>query len=295
MTILEWPDEQARAPGAPLTRFAQPLSNLCLDLHGDPLAAKLVVFSDGNHHMALHEALRDFLAANTRIGDIFYATTPPRVVGEALANGGFALGNLLIAVKPHVFISPPKVLDDLVARGAMTSHQPLAASRGNVLLVRKHNPRAIHGITDLARADVKVFLSNPVTEAVSYNTYRLTLQRMAQRLGLALDILDGRPHPRVIYGESIHHREAPQAVADGRADAAVVFHHLALRYTRIFPDLFEMAQLMPQGENDPAQELSRVHIGVVGDGGTHGARLTEFMLGSQVAGIYQHHGLTPLG
>ncbi|MBY0270900.1 MAG: substrate-binding domain-containing protein [Burkholderiales bacterium] len=293
MTVLDWPGERAHPAGlrAP---FVQSLSNICLDLHGDPQAAKLVVFSDGNHHMALEPALQAFLADHPDVIDIFYATTPPRVVVEALHEGGITMGNLTVTARPHVFISPPRVLDALVQRGLMKAHLPLAGSRGNTLIVRKGNPRGIHGIADLMREDVKVFLSNPLTETVSYATYAATLRAMAQRLGLTADFLDAKPHPRVVHGESIHHREAPQAVADGRADAAVVFYHLALRYTRIFPGIFELMPLTPEGENDPGQERSRVHIGLVGDGGAWGARLLEFMTGKRVAAIYRHHGLVPV-
>jgi hypothetical protein len=291
VALLPWPAERACAAAA--APFAQPLSNLCLDLHGDPQAARLAVFSDGNHHMALHEALQAFAAAHPEVVDVFYATTPPRVVVEALAAGGIALGNLTVTVRPHVFISPPAVLDGLLAQGRLASHRPLAGSRGNVLLVAKDNPRGIRGIADLARSDVRVFLSNPQTEKVSYTVYANTLRAIGGRLGLGLDFLDGGPHPRVVYGESIHHREAPQAVADGRADAALVFHHLALRYTRIFPEAFASVPLTPEGEHDPGQQKSRVHVGLIGDGGAWGARLVEFLLGPQVATIYRRHGLAP--
>ena len=32
----------------------------------------------------------------------------------------------------------------------------------------------------------------------------------------------------IVFGERIHHREAPQALADGKADVAMVYYHLAL-------------------------------------------------------------------
>ena len=32
-----------------------------------------------------------------------------------------------------------------------------------------------------------------------------------------------------------HHREAPQALADGEADVAMVCYHLALRFVRVYP------------------------------------------------------------
>lgn len=292
MPRLLWPEERAQAATGQ-TLFAQPQSNLCLDLHGDPQAARLTVFSDGNHHMALAQALGVFLADHPAVADIFYATMPPRVVADALETGRIALGNLTITASPQVFISPPGVLDKLVAQGRMREHVPLAGSRGNVLLVRNENNNKINGIDDLARHEVRVFLSNPLTETVSYSNYVNTLGTISARLGISLDFLDGKPHPRVLYGECIHHREAPQAVHDGRVDAAVVFYHLALRYTRIFPEMFRIVPLTPEGEHDPGQEKSRVHIGLIGDGGEWGARLMDFMRGPRVAAIYRHHGLVP--
>ena len=55
VSILEWPQEAARLQESDEPSFGHAGSNLCLDFHGDPKRAGLVVFSDGNHHMALEE------------------------------------------------------------------------------------------------------------------------------------------------------------------------------------------------------------------------------------------------
>ena len=288
---LNWPHEGASPPDRNATRFVNPASNICLDLHGDPQAARLVVFSDGNHHMALADALALFAAQHPAVGDIFYATTPPRVIVEALKSGALLVGNLRLTVAPHVFISPATVLARLRNDGRVREHHAFARSRGSVLLVRQGNPQRIAGAADLARAEVRIFLSNPATETVSYEMYATTLRRIAARDGLDFGFLDASPgaSPRIVYGECIHHREAPQCLADGRADVAVVMHHLALRYTRVFPDLFEMIAMT--ADEDPAQVTSDLHLGLVGDGGEWGARLVDFMRGEAAAAIYRHHGL----
>lgn len=96
MTTLDWPREAAGSTSPDGARLVQAASNICLDLHGDPQQARLHVFSDGNHHMALAEALRTFLAHHPQVGDVFYATTPPRVVVEALKAGSVHIGNLTV-------------------------------------------------------------------------------------------------------------------------------------------------------------------------------------------------------
>jgi hypothetical protein len=60
------------------------------------------------------------------------------------------------------------------------------------------------------------------------------------------------------------------------ADAAIVYFHLALRYTRIFSDLFDFIPLggtreqpQPYAEN----RVGKIHLGIVGDGGHGGPAL----------------------
>ncbi len=136
-------------------------TNLALDFHGDP-GGDLVVFSDGNHHMALLDAVRAFRERHDTLG-LFYTTTPPAPLVAALRSGELRLCNLLLSVRPHVFISPGSVLEPLRQQGLLGELRGLLSSRGNVLLVARGNPKAIHGVADLARDDLRLFLSNPET------------------------------------------------------------------------------------------------------------------------------------
>lgn len=290
---LDWPYEGATPlpPGAP--RFAHAGSNICLDFHGDPRTSGLVVFSDGNHHMALADALAAFRRRYVEVNDIFYVTTPPRVVVDAMKAGMLVVGHLRLSIRPNVFIGPATLLERLSSEGHVIGPKAFAASCGNVMLVRRGNPRRIAGVADLARDDVRLFLSNPVTEEASHRIYTTALRKVAARQGIDASFLDTSPGAasRVVYGECIHHREAPQYLVDDRADVAIVFHHLALRYTRIFPDIFDFIPLASEG--DPDQVIGRICIALVGNGGEWGARLLEFMLGEEVARIYREHGLVP--
>jgi len=293
MAALDWPYEGALPAVQDTPRFLQAGSNICLDFHGDPIRAKLTVFSDGNHHMALQETLRSFVAAYPMV-DVFYLTTPPRVAMQVLRSGCLNIGNLHLSVQPHVFISPPAVLEQMVAEGRMTVHQPFMRSTGIVLLVKKGNPKSILGISDLHRDDVRLFMSNPVTETVSYQAYADCLRNLSMRSGHALDFLDHQPGQhdpaKLDYGETIHHREAPQCLADDRADVAVVYFHLALRYKRIFPNLFDF--VWPTGSvGDQGCDASQFNCGLVGNGGVWGGKLLEHLLSDEVASIYRSHGL----
>ena len=113
---LSWPAERPRA-AAPGSEWSQARSNLCLDFHGDPASAQLVVFSDGNHHMALAECVEAFVRRSPGLHEVFYTTTPPSVYLAMLRTGELNLGNLTLRVRPNVVIGPREVVEGLHAEG----------------------------------------------------------------------------------------------------------------------------------------------------------------------------------
>ncbi|BBO70948.1 hypothetical protein DSCA_48780 [Desulfosarcina alkanivorans] len=295
---LEWPVETV-LPRQGGERWCEPASNRVMDFHGDPFRAQLVVFSDGNHHMALLPAMKAFYEANPAVADIFYATTPPGPIVAMLRSGALKIGNLVLSVAPHVFISPPRVMATLQADGWVRSHHLLARNQGSVLLVRKADPADVSGVRDLMRREVRLFISNPETETVSYRGYRRTLEALAADQGIAADAFARAVFgDTVVWGRRIHHREAPEALAAGRADVAIVYYHLALRYTRIFPDRFDFVPLggtRTHPAPPPQNRTAAIHMGLVGQGGAWGERFLEFMRSPTVADIYTRHGMRPHG
>ena len=171
-------------------------------------------------------------------------------------------------------------------------------SRCNVFLVRKGNPKGVFGVADLLRDGVRLFLSNPVTETLSYQAYADSLRNMAKREGLRLAFLD---HARsendpgkLVYGNLVHHREAPQTLAEDRADVAMIYYHLALRYQRIFPDMFDIVRIGKASateECDPLNIVSQFNCGLVADGGEWGPALLDYLMSETVAEVYVKHGL----
>lgn len=292
---LNWPAEIAN-PREATAGFSHPDSNIVLDLHGDPLRAGLTVFSDGNHHMALEECLAAFLSEQPEAVDVFYATTPPRILLNALRDGAVRIGNLSLSVRPHVFIGPEDILDQMMASGDMTAHLPFAQSRGNVLLIRRSNPRAVTGLSDLLRPDVRLALSNPKTEAASHSVYRNTILDLARAAGE-----DEAPYRALLDSGSfvssrlIHHREIPQILVDDLADVSVVYFHLALRFARIFGDQIDFVPLPHLAGNTTgvkANHTTRYHIGLIAGGGDWGPECLKFMTGAVAAEIYNRHGLS---
>ena len=65
-------------------------------------------------------------------------------------------------------------------------------------------------------------------------------------------------------------------------------HHMALRYTRIFPDIFELVELPPGPDN----LTTEYHAGVYEPGNSLAANLVDHLASKQTKSIYESHGLT---
>lgn len=281
---LAWPREEATA-GPPAGVLMAAGSNIVLDLHGDPGRARLVVYSDGNHHMALADAVARFAAETPEVGDVVYATTPPRILIEAMATGRLSLGNLVLSLKPHVFISPREILDRLHREGRIDEPQTFGASMGTAILVTSQNPRGVRSLADLLRPDVRLALSNPVTEAASFAVYEEAIVAECEgKVGSRGEISARLRSDAVIKSRVIHHREIPELLLAGRADASLVYAHLALRYVRAFPEHFAMLPATATPVTDYA-------IASLQGGGAFGRDFIAFMTGRDAGGIYEAHGL----
>lgn len=268
-------------------------SNICLDFHGDPSNCNCVVFSDGNHHMALQESLESFNQKQSNV-NLFYATTPPNVLLNMIDKGELAIGNLILSIRPNIFIGPEPSLKSLLEKKVIKEYQKFMRSLGVALIVKKGNPKSIVDFTDLVRNDVILALSNKQSEKASYKVYQQSLFKLVEHRNLKLsDYENLLASNNVRHSRLIHHREIPRMVFTGEADVALVYYHLALRYARIFSEHLEMIPLGPP--NDPG--LRDVSVctdyfsALVDDGGMYGAELLNYLHSDEVAAIYHKHGL----
>ncbi len=293
---LNWPQELAWQGSEQDLNWNDGQHNCALDFHGDLQRARLVVFSDGNHHMALQDCVQAFLLAYPQVDDIFYLTLPPGLYSRILESGALRMGNLRLSMQAHVLIGPDIALQGWLDKGRLNNMKPFAHSLGNVLLVCQGNPKAVQGVADLYRGDVRIFISNPETEKASYEVYRDTLLALAEVSGLDKQALEQRlAHSGngVMHGQNIHHRELPQALASDRVDVAPLYYHLALRYLAVFPGQFEMVSLPGAGDSQSVSEqvTTEYYIGVLDGGGDFGEMFVQFMQTAQAAAIYTRHGL----
>lgn len=274
--VLSWPiDTVEKTPS-----LAEPTANFLNDLHGKMTDCELSFTTAGNYHMALRELFQtNFLPkfpADAPLKNYFYTTSPPIAVRQ-IKNKVVQFHNFESNCQPSVVAAPAGVMNSLKASGLLEGDAPLAVfkNRGNVILVKKGNPKKIKTIWDLGRENVSIVTPNPNTEPGSFANYTNTIYNVALNdtahapANMDADKLFNSIFNATIddeckenkdkkkkenrdedecrikwyAGSTIHHREVPWSIAYGKADASVIFYHLALYMVRTFPDKFEIVPL----------------------------------------------------
>src|SRR5271166_1198112 len=216
--------------------------------------ASLVIFTEGNHLMAL---LSDDIVgafpswaksqpeyAALDLDNIVVVTLPQPVVVQMIRTGGIALGNLTLDVSrksgfyPDIVMAGPDPLREVRKLGVIEPQARFfSRNRGPALLVRKGNRLGIHGLTDIVRTGARIALPNAVEEAAR-ERYRAAINGLIGKS--AADAVFAAEVPHFPGRLGIVHRDLPEMVARGYADVAFTQYHLISYWTRIFPKHFEL-------------------------------------------------------
>ena len=268
--LLDWPlDIPSTTPD-----LSEPTSNRIYDLHArisNCEDTNVVLSTAGNYHMALRDLWYDYYLPKTQdIVQNWYYTTSPPVSAEQIQNKSLTFGNVRLECTPSIAVGPQGLMNNLRRLG-MLAEEPIPVIRnfGNVILVKKGNPKHIKNIWDLGRANVRVVTSNPDSEPGSFNNYSSSIFDIADNdpdkpHGMTAEKLfnsifnghnrgykhghnqtknNSRFNNKWLSGKRIHHREVPWSIAYGDADAGLLFYHLGLYMVRTFPDLYDIVPL----------------------------------------------------
>lgn len=252
-SVLEWTLDH----GVTTPSLHNTTSNVLFDLHGNVQSCDLLLSTEGNYHMALHDIWPTFLAKfkDAPLQNAFYTTSPP-VTLEQIKQGSLQFDNLTLGCRPSVAVASKKYIEKLVEGGLTDgAPRPLYRDQGVVILVKKGNPKHIHSVWDLGKPGIRLVTPNTTLETGAYHSYADAIYDIASMdphppKGWNADRLfhtifsgkSGDPY-KWLQGARIHHRDEPWSVAYGKADAAVILYHLG-RYTKeIFPEVFDVIPL----------------------------------------------------
>ena len=293
---LPWPPELPTALLPRASVYVSDKSNVVLDFHGSVQNPDLVIFMAGNQYRVFPDllpAFREWVATQPRyagvgVDRIFYATTPPGRLIDAMESGQLVLGNFWIDVRPDrlwpdVFMTGPRQQRRLRAARYIDGWSIYTRNRGVVLLIRAGNPKNIRGIADLLRDDVRVALSSPTREPASFESYSNTLRSQG---GAQFPEMVLKKH-NTVSPAAVHHRENPQFIYDGVADVAPMYYHFGDYLKRRMPQHFDYVALPAEGNF-----LDALAISVIRNAqhkAAAGAWL-EFIRSDAAGAVFERHG-----
>lgn len=214
---------------------------------GSPI--DLAIFTEGNHFPALFgggiiDAFRTRMRSEGAGDNVVVVTLPQGMIVGMLQARAMSFGNLTLEVSrasafyPDIVMAGAAPLETL-HRAAIVEGEAriFARNRGLALLVAADNPRGVRQLDDITRSDVRVVMAS-ANEPGARRQYIAALEGLLgePRVGevLARETVDfpGRL--------GIQHRDVPHAIANGYADAGIIFHHLAQYYAAAYPDVCRM-------------------------------------------------------
>lgn len=181
--LLDWvADLPSNGPLSPdLSEFtSNRVNDLHMNLH-DCSAMDLVFSTEGNYHMALKQYwYNSFLPQNPNITSWFYTTSPPVFV-QQFTNNLLIFGNTRLQCLPHVVAGNSQLMATMAENGwAYGSPIQLQNNYGQVILVRKGNPKNITTVWDLGQPGIRIATPSPWYEGGAFTKYASTLYDVAR-------------------------------------------------------------------------------------------------------------------
>lgn len=194
--------------------------------------AELILWLAGNQFFAMDDVVHAFQKANPGV-DVGLITLPPGLLLAAIEKGGWTYGGKNYPGRPDVYASVNLGHLKKLKQTGMMDRYATYMHNEMVLMVAKGNPKNIRGIADLARADVRTSMPNPVNEGIMQFYGRKVLERH----GLWAKISGGKEcfscqTTANNWFTAVHHRETPDRIAAGKSDTGIVWVTEAIEATR---------------------------------------------------------------
>jgi len=185
--------------------------------------AGVVLWLAGNQFFAMDDVVGAFRkeSPGTAVGVI---TLPPGLLLKAIQGGGWTYGGKSYPGLPDVYASVNLGHLKTLKKAGMMDNYAIYLHNEMVLMVAQGNPKGIKGIKDMARPDVRTSNPNPVSEGIMRFYGRKVLERNGiwNQISAGKECSSCQTTPNNWF-TSVHHRETPERILDGRSDTGIVW------------------------------------------------------------------------
>jgi len=185
--------------------------------------AGLILWLAGNQFFAMDDVVAAFQKQHSGVA-VGLITLPPGLLLNAIQGGGWTYQGQSFPGLPDVYASVNlNHLKALKEAGLMETYAVYLHNEME-LMVAQGNPKRITGIRDLVRPDVRTSLPNPVNEGIMRFYGRKVLERHGiwNQISAGKECASCQTTPNNWF-TSVHHRETPERILDGRSDTGIVW------------------------------------------------------------------------
>lgn len=185
--------------------------------------AGLILWLAGNQFFAMDDVVGAFQKQNRGVA-IGIITLPPGLLLRAIQTGGWTYAGRSYPGLPDVYASVNLGHLKALKKAGLMQTYAIYLHNEMVLMVAQGNPKGITGIKDLVRPDVRTSLPNPVSEGIMRFYGRKVLQRhgLWNKIAAGKECASCQTTPNNWF-TSVHHRETPERIQDGRSDTGIVW------------------------------------------------------------------------
>ena len=194
--------------------------------------AGLLLWLAGNQFFAMDDVVRAFQNAHPGMS-VGLITLPPGLILAAIKAGGWTYGGVNYAGRPDVYASVNLGhLQALKKAGLMEQYATYMHNELQIM-VAKGNPSRLKGVGDLVRPGVRTSMPNPVNEGIMQFYARKVLERHGvwQQISAGKECVSCQTTPANWF-TAVHHRETPDRIKAGTADAGIVWKTEVLEAVR---------------------------------------------------------------
>ena len=184
--------------------------------------AGLILWLAGNQFFAMDDVVGAFRKDNPDVA-VGVITLPPGLLLKAIRGGGWNYGGKSYPGLPDVYASVNLGHLKALKKAGMMDKYVIYLHNEMVLMVAEGNPKGIKGIKDMVRPDVKSSNPNPVSEGIMRFYGRKVLERHGiwNQISAGKECNSCQTTPNNWF-TSVHHRETPERILDGRSDTGIV-------------------------------------------------------------------------
>jgi ABC-type molybdate transport system substrate-binding protein len=185
--------------------------------------ADLILWLAGNQFFAMDDVVGAFQKANPGVA-VGIITLPPGLLLRAIQGGGWRYGGQSYPGLPDVYASVNLGHLKALKKAGLMETYAIYLHNEMELMVARGNPKRITGIDDLVRADVRTSLPNPVSEGIMRFYGRKVIERhgLWNKIAAGKECASCQTTPNNWF-TSVHHRETPERIQDGRSDTGIVW------------------------------------------------------------------------